>query len=79
MTEYENQSSGREIPDEVQRIEEEIKSLEKNLGEIQNVCPHPKYSVKGVGFPLSPKRICDLCHLDLGYPSQEEMDKWIES
>lgn len=79
MIESENQPSDEEISGEVQRIEDEIKLLEKNLAEIQGTCTHLKSSIKGVGFPLSPKRICDLCHLDLGYPNQEEMNKWIET
>ena len=66
-----------------QKILGEIKALEKELTGIQESCGHPKYTVKNSqdsssrGFSL--RRICDTCSLDLGYPTQPEVDKWMNS
>lgn len=66
-----------------QEIITSIKALEKELSGIQELCPHTKYSIKNTqesptgGFCL--KRLCDLCHCDLGYPNPQELDKWMNS
>ena len=73
----------QDSPVSAQKIIEEIKSLEKELSGIQESCSHPKYTVKNCqdsstrGFSL--KRICDTCQSDLGYPTQQETDKWMNS
>lgn len=72
-----------DISFESQKIIKEIKSLEKELEEIQNSCHHSKYSIKntqtGSDKPFCLKRICDFCQADVGYPTQEEFNKWINS
>ena len=76
-------SQNQEISITTQKIVKEIKSLEKELEEIQNSCSHLKYSIKnspmGADNSFSLKRICDCCQLDIGYPTQEEINKWMNS
>lgn len=75
--------SSPNISSTTNKIVNEIKSLEKELEEIQNSCYHPSYSIKnpphsGEGsFYL--RKICDDCQLVLGYPSQEEIKNWASS
>jgi hypothetical protein len=73
----------QDSPVSAQKIIEEIKSLEKELIGIQESCSHPKYTVKNCQDSstrcFSLKRICDACQSDLGYPSQQETDKWMNS
>jgi hypothetical protein len=66
-----------------QKIVNEIKSLEKELESLQNSCSHSNYTIKNSpqgpenGFSL--RRICDVCQAVLGYPTQEETNKWTSS
>jgi hypothetical protein len=69
----------QDSPVSAQKIIEEIKSLEKELSGIQESCSHPKYTVRNCQDSFSLKRICDTCHSDLGYPTQQETDKWMNS
>ncbi len=77
------QSQPQDPSASAQRIIKEIKSLEKELTGIQESCSHVKYTVKNSqdshtgGFLL--KKVCDSCNLDLGYPTQQEVDKWMNS
>jgi hypothetical protein len=57
----------------VEKIEEEIKSLEKTLDEIQTGCPHTNYTIKYISDTNSPKRVCDNCNKDLGYSNDKEL------
>jgi hypothetical protein len=73
----------QDISKSTQKIVNEIKTLEKELEEIQNSCSHSNYSIKNSpqgpenGFCL--RRICDACQAVLGYPTQEEINKWMSS
>ena len=77
------QSQPQEISSTTQKIVNEIKALEKELEEIQSSCSHLKYSLKncptGMDKSFSLRRVCDVCHLDIGYPTQEEINKWVNS
>jgi hypothetical protein len=67
-----------------QKIIGEIKALEKELTGIQISCGHPKYTVKNCQRTLhtevSPlEGSVTPVSLDLGYPTQPEVDKWMNS
>ena len=67
---------------QTKKIKESIKSLEKELNEIQESCQHAEYKVancpkENSGFSL--KRVCKVCEKEIGYPSQEEIDNWASS
>jgi len=86
MEENESSSSSsqpQEVSNTTQRIVEEIKSLEKELEEIQNSCTHSKYSLKncphGADKAFSLKKVCDICQMEIGYPSPEEISQWVNS
>ena len=72
-------SHPQDLPVSAQKIIEEIKSLEKELSELQESCLHPKYTIRNCQNSFSLKRICDVCQSDLGYPTQQEKDKWMNS
>ena len=72
-------SHPQDLPVSAQKIIEEIKSLEKELSELQESCSHPKYTTRNCQNSFSLKRICDVCQSDLGYPTQQETDKWMNS
>lgn len=72
-------SHPQDLPVSAQKIIEEIKSLEKELSELQESCSHPKYTIRNCQNSFSLKRICDVCQSDLGYPTQQETDKWMNS
>jgi hypothetical protein len=69
----------QDLPVSAQKIIEEIKSLERELSELQESCLHPKYTIRNCQNSFSLKRICDVCQSDLGYPTQQETDKWMNS
>lgn len=86
MEENESSSSSsqpQEVSNTTQRIVEEIKSLEKELEEIQNSCIHSKYSLKncphGADKAFSLKKVCDICQMEIGYPSPDEISQWVNS
>lgn len=76
-------SPSQDISGTTKKIVNEIKTLEKELEAIQNSCQHLNYSVKNSpnsndgSFCL--RKICDDCQSILGYPSQEEINKWASS
>ena len=78
-------SSGQpqEISSTTQKIVNEIKALEKEIEGIQITCSHQKHSLKncptGSGNTFSLREVCDDCQLEIGYPSQEEINKWVSS
>lgn len=76
-------SQSQDISRSTKKIVDEIKNLEKELEEIQSSCVHPKYSVKncpqGLDNSFTLKRVCDECQLEMGYPTQEEVNKWMNS
>lgn len=57
----------------VEKIEEEIKTLKKTLDEIQKECPHTNYTIKYLPNVRSPKRVCDECNKDIGYGTDQEL------
>jgi peptidoglycan hydrolase CwlO-like protein len=85
MAEFEilNQNQFYEEPTQrVQEIKKTIKELEKEVESIQGECLHNEYEVKNCptenkSFCL--KKVCKNCHKDLGYPSQEEINKWTQN
>jgi hypothetical protein len=76
-------SRNQEISSTTQKIVNEIKVLEKELEGIQNSCLHQRYSFKncpnGLDNAFSLRKVCDDCQLEIGYPSQEEINKWVTS
>jgi len=67
---------------QTKKLKESIKSLEKELNDIQESCQHSEYKIancpkENSGFSL--KRVCKVCEKEIGYPSQEEIDNWATS
>ena len=76
-------SQPQEISSTTQKIGNEIKALEKELEGIQISCNHQKHSLKncpsGSDNTFSLRKVCDDCQLEIGYPNQEEINKWVSS
>jgi hypothetical protein len=76
-------SQHQEISSTTQKIVNEIKALEKELEGIQSSCIHQKYSLKncpiGSDNTFSLRKVCEDCQLEIGYPSQEEINRWVSS
>jgi len=76
-------SQPQEISSTTQKIVNEIKALEKELEGIQTTCSHQRNSLKncptGSDNTFSLRKVCDDCQLEIGYPSQEEINKWVSS
>lgn len=86
MEENENSpvdEKSREITSNARRISNEIKSLERELLEVQSSCLHPDYILKncsaGPDHSFSLRKVCETCQLDIGYPGQDEINKWLNS
>lgn len=64
--------NNEEFNKETDKIQKDIKSLKKELEQIQKNCPHKKYSIK---YTDKKKvcRICDECGLNIGYASTDEL------
>lgn len=76
-------SQPQEISSTTQKIVNEIKALEKELEGIQTSCTHQKQSLKncpiGLDNSFSLRKVCDDCQMEIGYPSPEEINKWVSS
>ena len=78
-------SSGQnqDISATTQKIVDEIKSLEKELETIQTSCSHPSNTIKncpqGLDNSFNLKKVCDRCQAHVGYPTPEEISKWVNS
>lgn len=60
-------------------IKNSIKELEKELETIQKDCLHAQYEIKNCPSSTSSfslKKVCKTCSKEIGYPSQDEVDKW---
>jgi hypothetical protein len=70
------------IPDKSKHaddIKNSIKELEKELETIQKDCLHAQYEIKNCPSNTSSfslKKVCKKCSKEIGYPSQDEVDKW---
>lgn len=78
ISESENEKNDL-IRNSVKEIYTLLKEKNKELDEIQSNCIHPKLKLKDIHpSNLSDiRKCCDVCEKILGYPSQDELDKWI--
>lgn len=83
--ELETGSPSNEIKDkreQAEKIRSSIRSLEKELEQIQENCIHAEYELKNCqtansGFNL--RRVCKICTKEIGFPTQEEVKQWTEN
>lgn len=61
----------------IEKIENQIKELEKEKLEIQNTCPHKNKKIKFEDGKNTMRLYCVECNTPLGYPSQDEIDKFL--
>ena len=61
----------------VEEIEKEVKDLEKEKEIIQTECKHKGETYVQFDKTNSMKKYCSVCKHELGYPSQEEQDKFL--
>tara|TARA_R110000803_G_scaffold138679_2_gene205464 strand:+ start:2416 stop:2628 length:213 start_codon:yes stop_codon:yes gene_type:complete len=62
----------------VNDLESEIKKLEKAKIEIQESCDHKESKVKFVDNTNTMKLFCVTCNKSIGYPSKEEIEKFLK-
>lgn len=68
--------------EKARQIQQDIKSLEKELKEIQCSCTHKEYKIANCpseSSTFSLRRVCLKCQKEIGYPSQQEIDDWAKS
>lgn len=66
----------------ISEIKKVIKDLEKQVESIQSVCSHLEYEIKNCPTQTRTfclKKICRMCQKEVGYPSQDEIDKWAKN
>lgn len=82
-TEPSLENYNQEISNNTKKIVEEIKALEKELGDLRSSCLHSSYIVKncpsGPEKSFNLRRVCEICQMEVGYPSQEEILNWASS
>lgn len=78
ISESENEKNDL-IRNSVEEIRKILKEKNKELNEIQSNCIHPKLILKDIhpSNLCDIRKCCEVCGRVLGYPSQEELDKWI--
>jgi len=62
----------------VEALQQVIKETEKQIEDIQKDCEHVR-SVKNINATGAAdlRVVCSKCQHVIGYPTQEEIDKWI--
>lgn len=59
-------------------INQEIKKLEKLKEEIQDECKHKTTYIKFSETGGVPKSICKDCEKEIGYPTKDKLEKFLE-
>jgi transcription initiation factor IIE alpha subunit len=62
---------------QIDKIEKEVKVLEKEKEAIQTECKHKGETYVAFDETNSMKKYCSTCRRELGYPSKEEQDKFL--
>lgn len=62
----------------VKFINSEIKKLENLRSEIQDSCNHKETYIKFSENGGTPKSVCCDCEKEVGYPSQEKLEKFLQ-
>tara|TARA_Y100000034_G_scaffold63510_1_gene76834 strand:- start:77 stop:289 length:213 start_codon:yes stop_codon:yes gene_type:complete len=57
----------------IPKIKSEIKSLKKEIKDIQFKCPHSESIIKFDDEGKSLRKICKNCEQILGYPTEQEL------
>ena len=57
----------------IPKIKSEIKSLKKDIEEIQSKCPHSESIIKFDDEGKSLRKICKSCEHIVGYPTEQEL------
>ena len=57
----------------VNDIKSQIKSLKRDLKDIQSKCLHEEYSIKFDTDGKSLRKICKNCEQIVGYPTEQEL------
>ena len=57
----------------IPKIKSEIKSLKKEIKDIQSKCTHLEYSLKFDDDGKSLRKICKNCEQIVGYPTEQEL------
>jgi len=63
----------------VKNIDSQIKKLEKEKQEIQKECRHNSTYIKFKDGSSVTVKYCCECEKEVGYPSQQELDKFLMS
>jgi len=62
-----------------QIIKDKQRALRKELERIQSSCKHTHQSVTWIDGIKGYKWVCNMCMLDVRYPSESELKKFIHS
>tara|TARA_R110000782_G_scaffold112022_1_gene201934 strand:- start:396 stop:608 length:213 start_codon:yes stop_codon:yes gene_type:complete len=60
----------------VEEIIKEVKELNRELDMIRTSCGHKSCIIKTIGINDTVK-ICDVCKDKVGYPTPDELKKWL--
>jgi uncharacterized protein YhaN len=63
----------------VKQINQEIKKLERLKNEIQGNCRHKETYIKFSENGGTPKTVCCNCEKEIGYPSQNRLEKFLSN
>jgi len=63
----------------INKIENKIKELEKEKSEIQKNCPHKNKKVKFEEGKNNMRVYCEDCNALTGFPTQEQIDKFLNN
>lgn len=81
MENEQNTDNSNDLSKDASEKLNQLKSVQKELEDIQSQCKHTNYSLKNVGpekgllFKLL--RICDTCHKEMGQASAGELNNWL--
>jgi hypothetical protein len=64
---------------EINKVEKQIKTLEKEKKEIQDKCLHKETKVNFEEGKNTMRLFCVNCNVMLGFPSQEEINKFLNN
>tara|TARA_Y100000389_G_C17434286_1_gene504533 strand:+ start:1046 stop:1279 length:234 start_codon:yes stop_codon:yes gene_type:complete len=72
--------NGEDLKKKIEELEEIKKECEKQIERIQSKCTHSNYIIKSINPEGNIiRRICTGCGKEIGYPTKEELDKYLNN
>ena len=61
---------------DVSKLNEKLRTIQKQILEIQENCNHREKEIKFINYKEGTRWVCKKCSLPIGWPTEDERKKW---